>query len=463
MVLTIFSLSVCGELASAASLEDPLNSERKISPAPFERQVCKNIDLNRPLSLAEIVDEALCNNPQTRAAWASARIRAAELGGSQSTYLPTLSARLSASRSSSKTAGVSNNADQTQGTLTASYLLFDFGGRKASLENAEQLLIAANAADDATVQTVFLDAVQAYYTLLSAKSSVEANRIAELSARESLAAAKAKYAAGSATPADRLQAQTALSQASLNLIRSEGDESNARGTLANVMGIPLTTSLQLAPVAKVLPDIVVEKDIGRLIELARERRPDLQAADAQIRAGRASIEAAKASGMPTLSLDASASATAVSNAVGSSNVRNGSIGLTVSVPIFSGFGTTYQIRAAEARLENSIASRDQLANQIALQVWQAYQSLLTNSQAIRTADDLVKSAEQSEKVSLGRYKAGVGNILDVLTAQSSLASARQQKVAARYSWNTARFSLAQAIGLLDLTALQKTRTEMEQP
>ena len=408
------------------------------------------------MTLNDVVEIALCNNPQTRASWAAARIQAARLGSSKSAYLPTLSLQGSLSRNASQAAGVKSSSNQAQGSLSASYLLFDFGGRRANLENAEELLIAANATDDATVQTVFLNAVQAYYNLLSAQASVEANRIAEASAQESLAAAEARYAAGAATPADRLQARTALSQATLNRIRSEGDERNAMGSLANVMSVALTQPLQLAPAAKMPPDLVVEKDIGRLITLARERRPDLQAADAQIKAGQASVAAAKASGMPQLSLDATATASRASATAGSSNSRNGSIGLTVTVPLFTGFNTTYQVRAAEAQLENSIASRDQLANQIALQVWQAYQTMQTNSQALRTADDLVASAEASERVSLGRYKAGVGNILDVLTAQSALASARQQQVTARYNWNTARFALAQAIGLLDLTALRAT-------
>ena len=84
-------------------------------------------------------------------------------------------------------------------------------------------------------------------------------------------------------------------------------------------------------------------------------------------------------------------------------------------------------------------------------VWKAYQTLLTNSQALRAADDLLSSAEQSEKVASGRYQAGLGNILDVLTAQSALANARQQRVTALYNFQASRFALAQAMGQLDLT------------
>ena len=80
--------------------------------------------------------------------------------------------------------------------------------------------------------------------------------------------------------------------------------------------------------------------------------------------------------------------------------------------------------------------------------------MLSNSQALRSADDLVAAAEQSEKMILGRYKAGVGNILDTLTAQSTLANAHQQRVSALYNFLFSRFALAQAIGQLDLTQLE---------
>jgi len=121
--------------------------------------------------------------------------------------------------------------------------------------------------------------------------------------------------------------------------------------------------------------------------------------------------------------------------------------------LFTGFKTTYQTRAAQAQFEVKVAERDRLANQIALDVWKAYQGMLTNSQALRSADDLVVAATQSEKMILGRYKAGVGNILDTLSAQSALANARQQRVTALYNFLISRFALAQAIGQLDLTQI----------
>ena len=98
--------------------------------------------------------------------------------------------------------------------------------------------------------------------------------------------------------------------------------------------------------------------------------------------------------------------------------------------------------------------RDQLRLQISLDVWSAYQNLRTSNESIRAVAVLVSSAEESSRVALGRYKAGVGNIIDTLNAQSTLASARQQQIQANLNWNIARSALAQSIGGLDNAMIQ---------
>ncbi len=438
-------------LPAHAMAGDPFSTEDLIKPGPLDQAVdvahCAKEKILSPLTLADVVDLALCNNPQTRVLWASARSQAAQVGASTAAYLPTLSAQGAVSRNQTQTATqpAVDSFSQTA-SLSASYLLYDFGGRSATLENAKQLLIAANATRDATLQSHFLSAVQAYYALLSARASVESFSVDERQAQESLAAAQARYQAGVATPVDRLQAQTTLSQARLNRIRSEGEASNAQGTLANIMGFEATQLYALQPVAAETPDPVIEQDIGKLIAQARHKRPDLAAAESQIKAAEAQLQATRASGRPTISAGAMAG-------ISNPDVQNNSIGITLSVPLFSGFKTTYQARAAEAQIDGKVAERDRLANQIALDVWKAYQGMLTNSQALRSADDLVKAATESEKMILGRYKAGAGNILDTLSAQSALANARQQRIAALYNFLLSRFALAQAIGQLDLTQI----------
>ena len=434
--------------AAASGLTDPFDTEslsppRPLLSAPDNRDFipCQPGSAETVYGVLEAVDQALCRNPQTLEAWANARVQAAQVGVSRSDFLPDLDARATASHN--RNDGENRNARSA--SLTLSWLLYDFGARDANLENARQLLSAATSTLDAAVQSVFLAAMQAYYNAQAARSALTAAQESERASRESLTAAETRYRVGTGTPADRLQAQTAWSQAVLNRIRAEGTIKTTLGTLANVMGLDASVPLKLADLQDASPNAAFERDIEALITEARRRRPDLQAAEAQVKAAQASVDYTRAAGRPTLSLGTGPSW----QDTGSITTHGNSIGLTLTLPLFSGFDTTYKVRAAQARVEAASARHELISQQVALEVWTNYQNLLTATQAIKTSTDLLASAEQSERVALGRYKAGVGTLLDVLNAQSALAAARVQRIQAALDWHVSRAALARAVGTLD--------------
>lgn len=438
---------------------DPFNTESLTPPVvpdgylDSQYSPCKLPDYASQLTLADIANTTLCNNPQTREAWANARVQAAQLGIARSAYLPSLTDNVSTSMSyaNPELATRSNPYSNLNNSLVASYLLYDFGNRNANLENARQLLQAAAATQNSTVQLLLLSAIQSYYQTQAAIAALAAAIESERASAESYKAAEARYKAGIATPADKLQAQTAYAQATLARITAEGTLKTAYGTLANVMGLSANQPLKLLPSDPITNQPSVEQDIDALIEQARLRRPDLVASEAQVKAAEASIEASRAAAKPTVSLSASNSYQDGSSLTSN---NNSTLGINVSIPLFSGYAPSYRIRSAEATAEVRAAQRDRIRLQISLDVWRAYQSLRTANQSIAAAATFVSSAEESARVALGRYKAGVGNILDTLNAQSALATARQQKIQADLNWNIARASLAQSIGILDNAMIQ---------
>lgn len=448
-----FLFAIAVTPAWAGGLADPFDTEAMAPLKPSPRLAARvgeapcTTDLPATaLTAVDAVDLALCNNPQTREVWASARAQAALVGVAQAGWLPNLDASASATRFQNE----NNPFTRTTAALTLSWLLVDFGQRSANVENARQLLNAAAATQDATVQALFLAALQTYYAAQAAQAAVVSATEAERAARESFLAADARYGVGVATPADRLQAQTALSQATLNRIRAEGDARNALGSLANALGFGAQQGIALAELPAAPVETTFQKEVDALIGEAQARRPDLRAAEAQLKAAEASVDLARAQGRPTISLAAGPSWQESAGAITQGN----SIGLSLNVPLFAGFDTTYRVRSAAAQAEVRAAQRDRIRNQVALDVWRAYQSLTTATQSLKTTSDLVASAEQSAKVALGRYKAGVGTVLDLLTAQSALASARLQRIQAQLDWNVYRATLAQAMGALDYTLLQ---------
>jgi TolC family type I secretion outer membrane protein len=444
-------LSNCPAFARETS--DPFGTDSMLPPRPALRiegaggDPCAAQPLDHALNLQEVVNLALCNNPQTHVVWANSLAQAAQVGVSKSAYLPGVSLNAADNRTSGTAPGVDQRSSVG---VTFSYLLYDFGSRSANLENSRQLLAAANATQDSTVQSVFLAAVQDYYQVQATSAALNSALESERAAKESFDAAAARYNAGSATPADKLQAQTAYSQATLNRITADGNLKNSQGTLANMIGLDANRDVSLTPAnTAAIPDNF-EGDISALIEQARQHRPDLQAVAAQVKAAEAGADAARAAGRPTISLSASSTQYNYSGI----NSHGSLVGINLSVPIFSGYATTYHVRSAEAQLDTKNAQFQQVRLQVALDVWTAYQNLTTATQSLRTSADLLDSAQQSARVALGRYKAGVGSILDVLNAQSALASARQQRIQSTFNWNISRASLAQAMGSLDAGLLQ---------
>lgn len=436
---------------------DPLTTEA-FTPPPIpdgylESSACNPVNLDHTLTLTEVVEAALCNNPQAGAAYASAKVQAAQLGIAKSAYLPLVNDNIANNVNWANPALASRNNPYSNlsNNIVAFYLLYDFGNRDANLENARQLLQAASAAQNSVVQTILLNAIQAYYQVQANMAALAAARESERASEESFKAAQARYTAGVSTPADKLQAQTLFAQNSLSRITAEGALNTAYGSLANVMGLAANQALKLTPSILQQAQPNIDQDINALILQAHIRRPDLLASEAQLKAADASINASRAAAKPTISVAASNSFVDGSSL---SSANNSALGITVSIPLFAGYAPTYRIRAAVANAEVRAAQRDQLRLQISLEVWRAFQSLVTANESIRAVNVLVSSAQESSRVAFGRYKAGVGNILDTLNAQSALASALQQQIQANLNWNIARTTLAQSIGGLDNAMIQ---------
>lgn len=449
---------------------DPFSTLKAVVESPAKTTIptdkldipCRFGALGSPLTLVEAVERAVCHNPQTRQAWASVKAQAAQLGVSQAAYVPTVRASLTATKTNNTTSvtGFPQLESRARGgvrsgAIDLNWVLFDFGLRSANLENARQLLIAANAGQDAALQTVFVNAVQAYYDVLTALASLDAGRESESSARGSFQAAEAKYKAGVGALADKLQAQTSYSQATLNRVKAEGELNNARGALAIVMGLNANTAITPDTASTPMPDMAFVVSVDELIDEAKRMNPNIVSAAAQWQAARAKVTATKAEGLPALSLVAAANRNdQLGQPPAETLTRNNSVGLQVSIPLFEGFARPYRVRAAEAQVEVRAAELADADLRVSLDVWTSYQSLRTETENLRTTDDLLQSARQSFEVAQGRYKAGVGSVLELLSAQSALASAEQQRIQATSNWRIARIRLAGSLGRLGFWAIE---------
>lgn len=402
------------------------------------------------LSLAEAIALALQNNPDTRMAWANARAAAAAYGAARSVWLPALSAEGSLLRSRQESAP-DRPDDYNPFTVygygaSLSWLLFDFGGRTAAIDASRQALLAMDWTHNAVIQNTVLQTVSAYYTCAGARAMVQADSAALASAAIALKAAEEKRGVGLATSADLLQAQTAYSQALLDLQSVEGEWRVSRGRLALAMGYPAqSVGAFEAAIPEVPPDSLLQP-VDDLIEKALASRPDLQAGRARARAALASVRQARAALLPALSGSAATDRSWIHGIDRKTDHLSG--GLRLEVPLWAGFSRQYQLARAKAEADAAKEGVRAAEQEISFQVYSSHSDFLTARARVATAEDLLASARQSEQVALGRYREGVGSILDLLTAQRALALARAQQINARLAWHIALAQLARDVGVL---------------
>ncbi len=402
------------------------------------------------LTLAEAIALALQNNPETRMAWANARAAAAGYGAARSAWLPVLSADGSLARSRQESAP-DRPDDYNPFTVygygaSLSWLLFDFGGRAAAIDASRQALLAVDWTHNAVIQNTVLQTVSAYYTCAGARAMVQADSAALASAATALKAAEEKRGVGLATSADLLQAQTAWSQALLDLQSAEGDWRVSRGSLALAMGYPAQSAGDFEADIPDVPADSLLQPVDELIAKALASRPDLQAGRARARAALAGVRQARAGLLPALSGTASADRSWIHGDDRQTDQFSGA--LRLQVPLFAGFSRQYQLAQAKAEADAARESVRAAEQEISFQVYSSHSDFLTARARVATTGALLASARQSEQVALGRYKEGVGSILDLLTAQRALALARAQQINARLAWHITLAQLARDVGVL---------------
>jgi outer membrane protein len=462
--LALTAALVCGHARAA----DVLRAQRDISATPAGAMLpaassCPAGPPGNPLQLAEAVERALCCNPKTSAAWANVKAQAAAVGAARAAYLPTLSANGQAVHENSTvnvqdhpTLGSAYSAGVHSTSLSLNWLLYDFGGREATLDNANALLAAARATQNATLQTVFATVAKDYYAAQAAASALTAAQGVEQMTRESMTAAQERSDRGVAPITDALQAQTQHEQALLDLTKAQEQAQTALGALASDMGLDPDAPLQVPAATEGSPPAkTFTQTATRMIELVKRWHPTVRAAQAQYEAALAKVAQTRAQGLPSLSLVAQDSLNNQPQSMGlglptyPATGHETYVGVQVNIRLFEGFGRQYQIDQAKAQAEQQ---RDALADarqQVALDVWNSYHALASATQNITNSMNLLDIAQKAQDAARQRYDTGVGNILELMNTQAALANAQQRRIQALTDWSYARVDLAAKLGRLD--------------
>ena len=397
-------------------------------------------------TLQDVVHLGLCRNPQTAAAYASLRSSHFNKNAAYSAYLPSVNAGVSAGKDYRN----KNWDDWNFGaSISASYLIFDFGKRESDFAQTLALYRAAGFDFSETVQNFVYGLVGSYYELLNADADVASSESALRVAQTAKDTADKKFKAGSVAKADVYKAETTLASSELALERAKNNREIAKGTLLTKLSFPADQEITIADISSTFGTDAESESIDELIKIAKEKRPDLLKASANKDAAWHKRNAAFLKNLPSISASGSVSwndEKLPGVFEPDSHQLNGSIGIRASMPLFAGFANVYGARAASADYDRAKYNEQQTSNAAMMDVFTAYQNYKTAKTVLKQTETLLKSATESERVTAGMYRVGRATMLDWQQAQSELINAQKQNNSAKYDLIIKRAAVALAIG-----------------
>ena len=178
------------------------------------------------------------------------------------------------------------------------------------------------------------------------------------------------------------------------------------------------------------------------IHQALDRRSDIKAAEAQVRAAQRALSAARDERLPSLSINGNYGTIGTNPAQASATF---SAAATLSIPIWQGGRTEGDIKSAQAALAQRQSELDDLKAQVESDVRNAYLDLQAATSQVKLAQRNLQVNRETLDLTRQRFDAGVTDNVEVVQAQESLTSADLDSINSVFAHNLAKLSLARAI------------------
>lgn len=395
------------------------------------------------LSLEECLTIAITNHPSLRKS--QGQVRAAEALLEQTKAANRVKVNLSGRTNLS---GTYENWDSrtNSGTLSLniSKTLYDTGVNRLNREIQGENLKLVLENKRSTLITVAAGAKRAYYDLVLKILNLDIEREKVANFEEHLKRAKGIYEVGNSSLIDVTKAESDLASAKVTMLSAQNAILLSQESLKVAMGvidydvvnITLSTELFLPKPAE---------ELNELLRIAMSDRSDYRKLAYTRKQHELSLQVAARNSSPTIT---GSMGSDLSKSEGSSTGKNYSVAVNINVPVVDGGETKAKIEGARAQLDQDDADEESLRQTITRDVRSAALSLTNALDRVKSSELNVKYSEDNLTLAQGRYEVGVGNMLEVSDAVSSLATSRYNLYQALYDAQIARTDLDEAIGHL---------------
>ncbi len=404
--------------------------------------------------LAALIDAALQNNRDLVIATSRIEQARAQFRIEDSRRLPQPVADAAATRTRTPLTALTGGAggagsityDRFNVGVGVSGFELDFWGRVANLsEAARAQYLATIAAQRAFYLSLIGDVASTYFQLVETQEQLDLAQATLDSRREGLRIEQLRMDAGVTSALPFRQAETLLTQAEQQVAEQHLQAARLRNQLAVLVGGRLPAEL---PIGRSLleQDNGIRLDAGLPSDLLLAR-PDVVAAEENLRAARANIGAARAAFFPSISLTGSAGFTSDKlDNLFSDDGLTWSFGPSLSLPIFDWGAREGQLDLARSLEVEQVATYDLTVQNAFREVADALAGRRWMAEQVDTLERAVVAQEEIARIAHLRYREGVADYLEVLDAERNLFTARQNLLTTRRAQRQNDVTLYIALG-----------------
>jgi len=407
------------------------------------------------ISLLDLYHQAVTHDPTLASALSANQAAQEIIEQGKALYRPTVNFNAEANAvktdirylNSSAVPGQSNFETYKAG-IEASQPIY----RKQNLVQMDQTLTQVSQADKQlhlSKQDLILRTTQSYFDVLIAQDKIDLIGAQKTAILSQLEQAKANFDVGTATITDVNEAQARYDLIVAQEIAAVNEYQIAQRSVQAITG---ELPQKLATVRADIQPNALAQGMDKWLEVTEQNNLNIQIQQDALKFSDQEIDRSKAGHLPTLDAVASVSE---SYATGSASVfstgndlKTGTIGLQLQIPLYQGGATSSKIRQAVLNKQKAQDDVEIARRQAALETQRAYLNLSTTIAQIKALEQaLISSQSQVDSTKLG-YEVGVRTSVDVLNAEQQLFSAKRDLLQARYNYLVNIIRLKSASGVL---------------
>jgi outer membrane protein TolC len=243
-----------------------------------------------------------------------------------------------------------------------------------------------------------------------------------------------------------LRAQVELQTQQQRLISYRNDVEKLKLRLARAIGLPDGQPFELADKIPYAPPPALK--LEEAMDRAYSSRMDYQSVAARVHSAELARKAAEADRLPSANFDANygVNGPSLPHSHGTYTA-----GVSLDIPIFQGGRVRGEVLEADAQLEQRKAELADLRGRIAFEIRAAFLDLASAGDQVQVATSTVALAERQLTQARDRFAAGVTGNLEVVQAQEAVATSNENYISSLYTYNTAKATLARAMGNAEKT------------